>query len=48
MPLLAVLEARGVPISDEAHARIVECTDAVQLEPWVRKAVSVASVEELF
>jgi hypothetical protein len=46
--LLAVLEARGLRPSDEARARIVACTDSAQLEAWIRKAVSVASVDELF
>jgi len=46
--LLAVLQARGVPVSDEARGRILACTDAAQLDAWVRKAVAVASADELF
>jgi hypothetical protein len=46
--LLDVLEARGLPVSDEARARILACTDAAQLAAWVRSAVTVASVDELF
>jgi hypothetical protein len=46
--LLAVLEARRVHVSDEARARILGCTDPVRLDAWVRKAVTVGSVDELF
>ena len=46
--LLAVLEARGLRISDEVRRRVLACTDAAQLEDWIRKAVTVASVDELF
>jgi hypothetical protein len=46
--LLAVLEARGLRASDEARTRILACADATQLDAWIRKAVSIASVDELF
>ena len=46
--LLAVLEARGLRASDEARARILACTDVAQLDAWIRKAISVSSVNELF
>ena len=46
--VLDVLEARGLPVSDEARARILACTDATQLAAWVRRAVTVASVDALF
>jgi hypothetical protein len=46
--LLAVLEARGLRTSDEARARILACTDVAQLDTWIRKAVTVGSVDELF
>jgi hypothetical protein len=46
--LIAVLEARGVRISDEARARIVACTDAAQLEVWLRKAATASTVDEVF
>ena len=46
--ILDVLEARSLRVSDEARARILACTDAAQLATWVRKAVSVSSVDELF
>jgi hypothetical protein len=46
--LLTMLEARGLRVSDEARARILACTEAAQLDAWVRKAVSVGSIDELF
>jgi hypothetical protein len=46
--VLDVLEARDVRVSDDARARILTCTDAAQLAAWVRKAVTVASADELF
>lgn len=45
--LLAVLESRGLRVSNQARARILECTDGEQLDAWLRRAVSVASVDEL-
>jgi hypothetical protein len=46
--LLSVLQARGLRVSDEVRARILACTDVAQLDAWVRKAVAVTSVDELF
>ena len=46
--LLAVLDARGLRASDEARARILGCTDAALLDAWLRRAVVIASVDELF
>jgi hypothetical protein len=46
--VLAVLEARGLRASDEGRARILACTNVAQLDTWIRKAVSVNSVDELF
>lgn len=46
--IIAVLEERDLFVSDEARARITDCTDLDQLRAWVRRAVTVSSVEELF
>ncbi len=46
--LLAVLDARGVAVDDASHARITECSDSQQLDLWVRRAATAASVHELF
>ncbi|MGE3284756.1 MAG: hypothetical protein AB7J32_01485 [Pseudonocardia sp.] len=46
--VLAVLDARGIAVSDDARARITGCTDLEQLDVWVRRAVAAATVDELF
>lgn len=46
--VLAVLDTRGVEVSDEVRARIVECSDLDQLDSWVRRAVTAGSVDDLF
>jgi hypothetical protein len=46
--VLAVLDARGIEVSDVARAHITGCADLEQLDAWVRRAVSVASADDLF
>jgi len=46
--ILAVLEARGLAISDEQRKRIVEMADFEVLYTWARRAAKIASVDELF
>ncbi|WP_394843285.1 hypothetical protein LZC95_40330 [Pendulispora brunnea] len=46
--LFAILEARKIPVHDEARARIAATMDLQVLERWIRRAVSVTSVDELF
>jgi len=46
--LLEVLDARGLQVDDSARQRIMACTDLSQLKSWLRKAVTAASVQELF
>lgn len=46
--LLEVLEARGFQVDEQSRQRIVACTDPEQLKRWLRRAVSVQSVQELF
>lgn len=46
--ILDVLEARGLPVSDEVRARILACNDAAQLAAWHRKAVTAPTVEQVF
>lgn len=48
MALLTVLQSRGVRVSKKARARILSCVDIKQLNAWIGKATSVASVDELF
>ena len=46
--VLAVLEARGLAPTEQQRQRILACTDLEQLNSWVRKAVTLVDVEELF
>lgn len=46
--LLTVLGARGFDVSDDVRARIDACTDSEQLNAWIRRAVTIDKVEELF
>jgi hypothetical protein len=46
--LLAILNARGIPISDAAHTRITSCTDLDQLDTWVRSAATATTIQDLF
>ncbi|MDN5747480.1 MAG: hypothetical protein L0H64_02985 [Pseudonocardia sp.] len=46
--VLAVLEARGLAVSDAARARVGECTDLDQLDVWVRRAAIASSADDLF
>ncbi|MFL5354258.1 hypothetical protein [Archangium sp.] len=46
--LLAVLEARGLQVDEQARQRIAACTELEQFQRWLRKAVSIQSVQELF
>jgi hypothetical protein len=45
--LLAVLEARGIPVSDAQAEKLRACRDLEQLKVWVRRAVSAASTEDV-
>lgn len=46
--LLAVLATRGIEVTDSARQRITQCTDADQLEAWVRRATTVSTLDEVF
>jgi len=46
--ILAVLSARGVPVSHEARDRIEACGDVAMLDRWILRAATVASTEEVF
>ncbi len=45
--LLLVLAARGVPVSEEARQRVLECSDLALLGRWIELATSAATVEEI-
>jgi hypothetical protein len=46
--LLAILNARGIPVPDHVYARIVACTDLDHLDTWVRRAVTATTIQDLF
>lgn len=46
--LLTVLKARGLALSSEVEQRIRSCTDEAQLTRWAIRAVSAASVDQIF
>lgn len=46
--LLEVLDARGLQVDEQARQRIAACTELEQFKRWLRKAVSIQSVQELF
>lgn len=43
-----VLEARGVPLPEEAWQRVSSCRDSELLDLWLRRALTVSSAEEIF
>jgi flagellar biosynthesis/type III secretory pathway protein FliH len=46
--VLAFLSARGLPVSDEARARIETCTDVAMLDRGISRAATVSSIDEVF
>jgi hypothetical protein len=46
--VLTVLDARGVELTGEMRKRISECTDADQLDLWIKRAVTAVTADELF
>jgi hypothetical protein len=46
--VLAVLSARGLPVSNEARARIEACIDVAILDRWISRAATVSSIDEVF
>jgi hypothetical protein len=46
--ILEVLSTRGIEVPDAARDRILACADSALLLRWIRRAVTVASADELF
>jgi hypothetical protein len=46
--LFEVLDARGLKVDAEARQRILALADSTQLRVWLRRAVTVDTVQELF
>lgn len=45
--VLAILDARGIVVTPEQSAAILECRDSARLAGWVRRALTVLSAAEL-
>ncbi|GAA4531763.1 hypothetical protein [Nonomuraea ferruginea] len=46
--ILLLLERRGVAVDEAARARIEGCAEVARLDTWLVRAMSVATVDELF
>ena len=46
--VLAVLDARGITVSDDTRDRITGCANLAQLDLWIRRAATVESIDALF
>jgi hypothetical protein len=46
--ILRVLERRGLPVSSEQRSRVLSCADLTILEAWLDRAVTAASIDEVF
>lgn len=46
--LLVLLQARGLPITDEASAKVHKCTDIAVLDAWFRRAATATTIDEVF
>jgi hypothetical protein len=45
--LLAILNARGIPVPDDIHTRITTCTDLDQLDTWIRRASTATIIHDI-
>jgi hypothetical protein len=46
--VLAVLDARGLEVTESERRRVLSFTDPGELRAWLRRAATVAAVSELF
>ncbi|WP_420158400.1 hypothetical protein [Nocardiopsis sp. CNT-189] len=42
------MEARGIPVGEQARKHITSCADRKILETWIRRAPTVDTADELF
>lgn len=45
--VLGFLRARGIPVPDDAQARIIDCTDLDQLDTWVNRAATATTIHDV-
>ncbi|MFI6299611.1 hypothetical protein ACIBEJ_49010 [Nonomuraea sp. NPDC050790] len=46
--VIKILQARGIPVTDQQQERIQACSDADTLDRWVKRVISVTTADELF
>lgn len=46
--VLKVIEARGLPLTDDQRATVLACTDPDALEIWLQRAITANRIDELF
>ncbi|HUN38362.1 MAG TPA: hypothetical protein VMU95_40750 [Trebonia sp.] len=46
--VIEVLGERGIPVGPADRKRILACTDSKTLQDWVRRALRISAVSELF
>ncbi|MFI7151576.1 hypothetical protein ACIBO2_42240 [Nonomuraea sp. NPDC050022] len=46
--LIKILKARAISVPQDAHDRIAECKDPDQMEEWIVRAASAASIDDVF
>ncbi|WP_156325348.1 hypothetical protein [Nonomuraea sp. SBT364] len=46
--LLLVLEAREIPVPEQARERISACTDIPMLQTWIKRAALIDTIDDLF
>ena len=46
--LLLVLEARGVPLTQEQRDLVMSCADVDKLDGWLKRAVAATSADDVF
>ncbi|MGP4022775.1 hypothetical protein [Actinomadura sp. 3N407] len=46
--LLLLLEARGIPVTDDVRDRVEGCTDLGQIERWIQRVVTADTADDLF
>ncbi len=46
--IFIILAGHDIPISAESRSRILNCTDAAQLDEWIQRAPTAMTIEDLF
>ncbi|WP_051022951.1 hypothetical protein [Nocardia pneumoniae] len=46
--LLRVLRSRGITVPEPTETRVRECTDQIQIETWLDRALTARDLDEVF